>query len=128
MTAGWLDRLPAAARHSILTMIVAPATGFVGVFLLAIAQAKGVHGVDWVSTLSTAEDTAGITFGSGATAMIAMYITPLTNQYGLSVGAPASTSSAAADQITALFSPPAEPASTTPPPTSAAQDVPPASA
>jgi hypothetical protein len=71
-----LDKLPAPARHFLIAVLGA----FIGVFAAAIGSAHGVFGVDWTGTLKDAIDTAAVT---GVSAMTALYILPITKQYGI---------------------------------------------
>jgi len=69
-------KVPAWIRH--------PVAIFVGTYLLillgAIVSAKGVTGVDWA--LSSTESLDGAAYAT-AGGFIALYLTPLTNAYGV---------------------------------------------
>lgn len=77
-----LDRIPAWLRH---LLIVVAATFGVTV-AEAVVSAGGVSTVDWLGTLLRAVDIAAV---AGATTSLALWLTPLTRQYG--VGADGST-------------------------------------
>jgi enoyl reductase-like protein len=77
-----LDKLPAPVRH--LLIVVGAAA--VGVPVQAVVAAQGVTGVDWADTLVDALNAGGL---AGALAIGALWLTPLTRQYG--VGARADT-------------------------------------
>lgn len=71
-----LDNLPAWARHAIIVF----GGAFASIIVNAIIVAKGVTGVDWAVTAMDA-----LNYGALATALSisALYITPLTRQYGV---------------------------------------------
>lgn len=71
-----LDKLPAWARHAVIVFGGAFASVVVG----AIITAKGVTNIDWAVTAMDA-----LNYGALATALSisALYITPLTRQYGV---------------------------------------------
>ena len=72
----WLDKLPASVRHILLMFSAA----FGGTVLKAIIVAQGVTEVVWGSVLTSALNTSVV---GSATLALALYITPLTKQYGL---------------------------------------------
>lgn len=72
----WLDKLPAGVRHILLMFFAA----FLGTVLKAVIVAQGVTTVKWHSVLESALNTS--VAGSAALAL-ALYITPLTRQYGM---------------------------------------------
>lgn len=71
-----LDKLPAQVRHLILII----GATFLGVIVKAIITAQGVTGVHWGSVSTLALNTAVVT---GVTSFVALYLTPVTKQYGL---------------------------------------------
>jgi hypothetical protein len=71
-----LDKVPAPVRH---LLIVAGAT-FLGAFVHAILSAQGVTGVDWAGT---AKGALNLTAVNAATAVVGLWLTPLTRQYGV---------------------------------------------
>lgn len=72
---GWLDKLPALVRH----ILIAGIAVFAGVIVKAIIVAQGVTAVLWHATFVTAVDSTAV---SMATIALALWITPLTRQYG----------------------------------------------
>lgn len=79
----WLDGLPAYVRHAIILCVIAPATSFVLMPIGAVISSGGVFGIGWATVFADAANAAGVSFASGATTMIALWVTPLTRQYGL---------------------------------------------
>lgn len=77
-----LDKLPPFVRQAIITCVVSPIGTVLLVYVAAILVAKGFSGMDWGLTRTTALDDLGVTFAGGVAAMVALYITPLTSQYG----------------------------------------------
>lgn len=73
---GILDKLPAPLRHAVIVGLAV----FLGVIVQAILVAKGITGVVWRPVFGHAIDTSAVSI---ATAMLALYVTPLTTQYGL---------------------------------------------
>ena len=71
-----LDKVPAPVRH---LLIVAGAV-FGGYIVQAVLAAHGVSGVDWSGTLVDAVDATAVAV---ATAAAALWLTPLTSQYGV---------------------------------------------
>lgn len=71
-----LDRLPAWARH---LLIVAGSVFLAGV-VSAVVDAGGVTGVDWPANLIADLNAAAVAV---ATASAALWLTPLTRQYGI---------------------------------------------
>ena len=69
-----LDKIPAPARHA----AIAFGAIFFGIFGKAIISAGGVTTLAWHVTFTSALDTACV---GTVTIMLALYITPLTNQY-----------------------------------------------
>lgn len=76
-----LDKLPAWLRH--LLIVFAGAAG--AVIVDAVVNAKGVSNVAWGHSLRVALDTGSV---AAALAVGALYITPLTQKYGLGKGKP----------------------------------------
>lgn len=76
-----LDRLPAWGRHAVVLCLIAPLVAALGVLTLAVLTAGGVH-VAWADTLDTALDTWAVSLAGGVVTMVAMFVTPLTRQYG----------------------------------------------
>lgn len=76
-----LDRLPAAARHFVIVVILAPLLGLLLAFVNAVIQAQGLD-VDWAGTWSAAINAAAVSAAFGVSAWLALYVTPLTRQYG----------------------------------------------
>lgn len=73
---GWLDHLPAVARHAIIVFV-----GVLGgTIVQAIIDKHGVTQVAWGPTATNAIDSA---FYATATIMAALIFTPLTRQYGI---------------------------------------------
>lgn len=70
-----LDKLPAQVRH----LAIIAFTTFGGVIVTAIFAAQGVTDVLWSSTLLTAVNVTAVALAAGASAL---YLTPLTRQYG----------------------------------------------
>lgn len=73
---GVLDKLPASVRH----LIIVFGASFGGRIVSAIVDAQGVTGVAWLDTLKAALNVASL---AAATAIAALYLTPLTRQYGV---------------------------------------------
>lgn len=73
---GLIDKLPAPARHA----VIAFAGTWGGSVLNRVVDAKGVSSVEWSQAIVNATDAA---FYSTSVIMLALYITPLTRQYGL---------------------------------------------
>ena len=71
-----LDSLPAWLRH---LLIVFGAT-FAGSVCAAVIAAEGVLSLDWLAVLSAALDVAAFSVASSAAAL---WLTPLTRQYGV---------------------------------------------
>ena len=71
-----LDRLPPALRHFLIVIGAAFAQGIVS----AVISAQGVTGVDWSTVLL---DDVNHTAVAGVTAFVALWLTPLTRQYGV---------------------------------------------
>ena len=88
MPASWLDRLHPVARAAVVLLGVLPAVAFVGAFFAAIVTANGVTGVDWAATLTAAINVAGVAFASGGGTLVALYVTPLTRDYGIGSASP----------------------------------------
>ncbi len=78
----WLDKLPAAVRHFLILVVVAPLAGALALILSAIVTAGGL-GVDWSTVLGVAGDSAAVTAASGALAWLGLVVTPITRQYGV---------------------------------------------
>lgn len=71
-----LDNLPPALRHALIVL----GGAFGSVVVAAIVGAKGVTGVDWPTTLLEAVNYGAL---SVALSLSALYLTPLTRQYGI---------------------------------------------
>lgn len=74
-----LDRLPAWARHIAIVF----GAVFGGSVANAIVTGGGVTSLDWITTLRTAVDLGAV---STATAVLVLWLTPLTRQYGIGEG------------------------------------------
>ena len=74
-----LDMLPAWARH----LVIVAGSVFLSAVVTAVIAAEGVSGVDWSPTLLAAVDAAAV---AAATAAAALWLTPLTRQYGVGRG------------------------------------------
>lgn len=78
----WLDKLPAALRHFLILVVIAPLAGAAAIVLASIVQAGGVD-VDWATVGKVALDSGAVTAANGALAWLALFVTPLTRQYGV---------------------------------------------
>lgn len=75
-TLGLLDRLPAKVRHA----IIAGGAAAGGTVCKAVIAKQGVSGVNWGEAMRNALDNGCL---AGAVALMALYFTPLTRQYGV---------------------------------------------
>ena len=75
-----IDKLPAGVRH----LLIAAGAVFGGAIVQDVIAAGGVTGVSWLSALKDAVD---ITAVSVATIAAALWLTPLTRQYGVGADA-----------------------------------------
>jgi len=71
-----LDKLLPAARHAIIVFCAAAAQTVIA----AIIDAQGVTGLDYATVASNTINAAAV---ATALAMGALYLTPLTHQYGI---------------------------------------------
>lgn len=71
-----LDQLPAWVRH----LLIVVAATFAVTVAETIVASGGVSSVNWVDTLLRAVDIAAV---AGATTSLALWLTPLTRQYGV---------------------------------------------
>lgn len=78
-----LDNLPAWSRHLLVLAVIAPVAGFVGFEAAAVVANHGISGMDWSGEAQSALDVAAVTSASGVIAWVAMFVTPLTRQYGV---------------------------------------------
>ena len=76
-----LDHLAPFWRH-LAILCVAPVGAALTGAATAILTAHGVTGVDWPATGLDSLALAGVTLAGGALTMLALYVTPLTRQYG----------------------------------------------
>jgi hypothetical protein len=72
-----LDKLPAMARH----LLIVFAGSFLGFVAQVIVKAQGITAVAWSHELILALNTSVV---ATVTIGVALYLTPLTKQYGLS--------------------------------------------
>lgn len=77
-----LDRLPAWGRYLLILAVLLPLTAYVGSTALAVITQAGVSGIDWPAQHSASLDAAAVSAAGGITTWIALYITPLTRQFG----------------------------------------------
>lgn len=76
-----LDRIPAMWRHLLVLMVVSPLAAFaITVFTAVVAD--GIT-TDFAGIALAGLNLAVITAASGALTWIALYVTPLTRQYGV---------------------------------------------
>jgi hypothetical protein len=71
-----IDKLPAWLRH----LLIAAAAVFGGVIVQDVITAGGVTTIDWLPALRDALDVTAV---STATIAAALWLTPLTRQYGI---------------------------------------------
>lgn len=77
-----LDHLAPFWRHLAILCVLAPVGAALTGAATAILTAHGVTGVDWPATGLDSLDLAGVTLAGGALTILALYVTPLTRQYG----------------------------------------------
>lgn len=76
-----LDSIPAIWRHLLVLILVTPLAAF-GITLFTAVVADGLA-TDFAGILYAGLNLAVITAASGALTWIALYVTPLTRQYGV---------------------------------------------
>lgn len=77
-----LDRLPAWGRYLLILAVLLPLTAYIASIALAVITQAGVSGIDWPAQHSASLDAAAVSAAGGITTWIALYITPLTRQFG----------------------------------------------
>lgn len=80
------DRLPAWLRHFLILVFLAPLVLFVSLLAAQIVAGGGIDGFAWGDEAYAALNTAIVTIASGLLSWIALYVTPLTRQYGVGSG------------------------------------------
>jgi hypothetical protein len=81
-----LDGLHPALRHFLIAVVVAPFAGFLGIVVGSLVANGGFSGFDFGSEALTALNAASVVAGSGLLGWSALYLTPLTRQYGIGSG------------------------------------------
>lgn len=77
-----LDRLPAWGRYLLILAVLLPIATYIGSIALAVITQAGVSGIDWPTQHIASLDAAAVSAAGGITTWIALYITPLTRQFG----------------------------------------------
>lgn len=77
-----LDRLPPAARHAVLLLVINPLVAAAGVATSAVLAVAGIDGIDWPAVVHSASSAGAVVMASGLATWIGCWVTPITRQYG----------------------------------------------
>lgn len=81
------DRLPAWLRHFLILVVLAPLVLFASLIAARIVAEGGIDGFAWDDEAYAAFNTSIVSLMGGVLTWVALYITPLTRQYGVGAGA-----------------------------------------
>lgn len=77
-----LDRLSPWGRYLLILGVLLPVAAYAGAIALAVITQGGVSGIDWPAQQTASLDAAAVSAAGGITTWIALYLTPLTRQFG----------------------------------------------
>lgn len=79
----FLDKWAAWARHLFILAVVAPVAALVVSVATGIVTSGGFSDVDFGTVFAASLDLAAVSLASGILGWVALFITPLTRQYGV---------------------------------------------